>query len=258
MPGGQAAERAGVVESDGFDPAAELDVVNAATGRLVTSVSALEHSDIGRPSRLPGWTVGHVLAHVARNADGLCNLLGWARTGTETAMYGSRAARDADIDRDADRSPEDHLRDLEDSAARFAAAVAAVPADRWDTTVRTLTGAELPARRLLWGRLREVEVHHVDAAIGYEPADWSDRFAVSAMKELVDGFSRRTDVPALVLRGSDVDRSWRVGADAAPGAALVVTGPVRELFGWLAGRGDGRALDMEPAGAALPSLPAWL
>lgn len=244
--------------SDGFDPAAELGEVNAATGRLVTSVSALEHADIGRPSRLPGWTAGHVLAHVARNADGLCNLLTWARTGTETAMYASRAARDADIERGADRSPEDHLRDLEDSAARFAAAVAAVPTDRWDTTVRTLTSAELPARRLLWGRLREVEVHHVDAGIGYEPADWSGRFAVGALDELVDGFSRRTDVPALVLRGSDVERSWRVGADAGTGAALVVTGPVRELFGWLAGRGDGRGLSTEPGRAALPSLPAWL
>ena len=44
---------------------------------------------------LPGWTVGHVLTHVARNADAYTNLLTWARTGVETPAYASPEAREA-------------------------------------------------------------------------------------------------------------------------------------------------------------------
>ena len=31
--------------------------------------------DIAAPSLLPGWTRGHVITHIARNADGYVNLL---------------------------------------------------------------------------------------------------------------------------------------------------------------------------------------
>jgi hypothetical protein len=49
------------------------------------------------PSLLPGWSRRTVIAHVARNADALCNLLTWARTGVETPMYASAEAREAAI-----------------------------------------------------------------------------------------------------------------------------------------------------------------
>jgi maleylpyruvate isomerase len=45
--------------------------------------------DLDGPSLLPGWSRRTVIAHVARNADALCNLLTWARTGVETPMYAS-------------------------------------------------------------------------------------------------------------------------------------------------------------------------
>ena len=41
------------------------------------------------PSLLPGWSRAHVLTHLARNADGMINLLLWARTGIVTPAYAS-------------------------------------------------------------------------------------------------------------------------------------------------------------------------
>src|SRR5215813_11810747 len=75
-----------------------LAEVEAASERLAATVAKLTDEDVRAPSRLPGWTRGHVLAHLARNADSLVNLLTWARTGTETRMYGSPAERDGGIE----------------------------------------------------------------------------------------------------------------------------------------------------------------
>src|SRR5256885_15091039 len=75
----------------------------SADHRDLPSSPTRRSSDL-EPSLLPGWTRGHVLTHVARNGDGLGNLLRWARTGTETPMYASREARRADIEAGAGRS----------------------------------------------------------------------------------------------------------------------------------------------------------
>src|SRR6476661_3940042 len=65
-----------------------------AVGRLVEE---LTDDDLTSPSALPGWSRAYVVAHLARNADALINLLDWARTGVETPMYPSREVRNADI-----------------------------------------------------------------------------------------------------------------------------------------------------------------
>ena len=76
----------------------------AAVDRLLESASGLSDEQVREPSLLPDWTKGHVLTHVARNADGLRNLLIWAQTGVETPMYPSAEDRAADIEAGASRS----------------------------------------------------------------------------------------------------------------------------------------------------------
>src|SRR6266568_1849145 len=83
------------------------------------------------PSLLPGWTRGHVLTHIARNADGMVNLLHWARTGTQTPMYASPESRAADIEAGAGRPAAGLAADVRESAATLAAAAAAMPGDAW-------------------------------------------------------------------------------------------------------------------------------
>src|SRR5947207_10829736 len=50
-------------------PTEAIARVTAAQQRFEQATSALTDADVRRPSLLPGWTVGHVLTHVARNAD---------------------------------------------------------------------------------------------------------------------------------------------------------------------------------------------
>ncbi|GGX03450.1 maleylpyruvate isomerase family mycothiol-dependent enzyme [Streptomyces noursei] len=148
------------------DFARDVAAVHDSTDRLLVSLGKLDDDAVGEPSLLPGWTRGHVLAHLARNADALVNLLNWARTGVPTPMYASAAARDEDIERGADRPLKVHLDDLGESAARFEAAARALPENRRAYEVEMRNGVVERADRLALRRLAEVELHHVDIERG--------------------------------------------------------------------------------------------
>src|SRR5260370_38967831 len=74
------------------------DQVDDATQRMLKTASTLSDEEVRQPSLLPGWTRGHVLAHLAGNADALRNLLIWARTGVKAPAYASQQARDEAIE----------------------------------------------------------------------------------------------------------------------------------------------------------------
>ena len=54
-----------------MDPALESlsDQIDFAAQRLLGTARIIDESDLREPSLLPGWTRGHVLAHLARGAD---------------------------------------------------------------------------------------------------------------------------------------------------------------------------------------------
>ncbi|MER8006402.1 maleylpyruvate isomerase family mycothiol-dependent enzyme [Streptomyces sp. NPDC094149] len=225
-----------------IDHGHDLASVHDATNRLLTAAAELDNASVTAPSRLPGWTRGHVLAHLARNADALVNVL------EGRPMYVSGKARDADIERDAPRPLQTQLADLRESAARFQAAGAA-PAD-WSRTVELRNGVTDSASRVPFRRWAEVELHHVDLGIGYELEDVPEQFTEREIAFLADRFSGHPDVPPTRL--TDGTRAWRTGREAAD-VEITVTGPAPELLGWLAGRRDGSGLTVR--GGSLPGLP---
>jgi maleylpyruvate isomerase len=84
-----------------------LAEITTATRALLATAAKLDDDDVRAPSLLPGWTRGHVLTHVARNADGGTRLLTWARTGAESYEYPSLEARAAEIEDGAGRPATD-------------------------------------------------------------------------------------------------------------------------------------------------------
>jgi maleylpyruvate isomerase len=190
-----------------------------------------------------------VLTHLARNADGATNLLTWARTGVETPQYPSLAQRAADIEAGAGRPAAAQLEDLDAACARFAAAVSAMPAAAWSTVVRWTDGRRSPAAQVMWRRLREVEIHHVDLGTGYRPADWPEAFTLRLLRGVARDLSGR-DL-RFVIRSPEVGHDVEVGAGAT---VPVVTGPAWAAAAWLVGRGGVTELTVEPPGV-LPVLP---
>ncbi len=234
---------------------AELSAIEMATRRLLVTCAMLTDHQTREPSLLPGWTRGHVLTHIARNADGLVNLLTWASTGTPTPMYPSQETRDADIEAGSARPAADLLVDVRDSAARFAAAAGRVPEQAWSAEVgRTPSGPYFPARRALSMRLSEVTIHHADLGAGYGPGDWPADFVAEALPRVGADFTDRQDVPGCMLKATDGAFSSRIGP-AGSDTDVIVTGPGHALLAWLLGRGS---QDLAVAGApAVPGLPRW-
>lgn len=237
------------------EPERVVGPVSAATETLVATTDSLDADALRAASLCPGWTRGHVLAHVARNADALANLLNWANTGVETPMYPSAEARNADIEAGAKLSPAELAEDLKESAAGFAKAVSAMPEQGWERLVRTGpggAGSAVPARRVMWLRLREVEIHHVDLDAGYEPANWPASFVDRALRESLRTCGRKDEMPQFTVVANGIRE--HVGGPDGP----TVNGTAAGVLAWLTGRTSGS--DLEVDGGALPELPsgAWL
>jgi maleylpyruvate isomerase len=232
------------------DPLALGIEVDRATDRLLATVAKLDDAAYRAPSALPGWSRAHVIAHLARNADSYVNLLDWAGTGVETPQYPSATDRDERIAADATRPMAEQLADLREAGERFAARVRDLPAAGWSATIRYFNGAPAVGAHVVWARLREVEVHHVDLAAGYRPADWSDAFTLRLLHEIVANFAELPD--GFPIGTTDLAFAGRIGI----GTGAFISGPARDLAAWLTGRGTGAAL-MADSGGRLPPVPTW-
>jgi maleylpyruvate isomerase len=234
------------------DPERDAAAVREATERLIDAVSALTPSAVAEPSLLPGWTRGHVLAHLARNADSLVNLLTWARTGEETPQYVSKESRDQDIEDGAGRPLSEHLDELRISADRLAYAIEEIPARAWATQVAMRSGHVIAAAEIPYCRLIEVLLHHVDLGIGYTCADLPGDFAERELAHVIDDLSGHEGIAAVRLHDTDSGEKWTIGAANEPD--LTVSGPRTALLAWVTGRSEGEALTAQPD-VPLPVLP---
>jgi maleylpyruvate isomerase len=201
------------------NPAVAAEMCRAAHQRLMAAAQAITDEQARSPSRLPGWTVAHVLTHLARNADGHVRRLEGALRGEDVRRYpGGPAQRDGDIDEGAGRPANEVVADLDAAQARLELA--------WERSAEAgwphpeLRGDDVwatsasPVRRL-----REVEIHHVDLGLGYEPSDWPEDYVVWELPMLL------ATVPGRIARPGDA----------------------RELVAWLAGRRPvPRAVELDP------------
>src|ERR1700759_1400837 len=118
------------------------DQIDQATQRLLDTARTITDPDLRVPSMLAGWTRGHVLAHLARNADGMRNVLVGVRTGQDRPAYASAEAREAGIQQYADRRATEHAADLAGSAMALRTVARQLPDGRGQGAGRVLGGGE--------------------------------------------------------------------------------------------------------------------
>lgn len=199
--------------------------------RLVEHLDAMTGTAGGSsdaPCALPDWTRGHLLTHLARNADGLLRVLDGADRGESAEQYpGGAAARQAGIDVGADRPWDELVADVRETAAALDAQIARQR--RWDGVGVNSHGAPLPAAEVPFLRCREVLIHHVDLGdSGYGPDDWPAEYLREELRRQEMAWNARKPM----------------GATGLPPQALALP-PATRLM-WLIGR---TAVDgLEPAG----------
>jgi maleylpyruvate isomerase len=196
-----------------------MEGARAARELLERDLARLSAEDVRAPSLLPDWTRAHVLTHLARNADSHVRLLEAAALGERVEQYeGGPKGRAADIEAGATRDAAAIVEDVVGSSRRLSEVWDATRDNVWDAEVSANLGTH-PAWVLVWRRWREVEIHHVDLALGYAPQDWPAGF---------------------------LDRSWAELVAGLP--ARLPTGAQADLVAWMLGRATG---------GLLPKLPSW-
>lgn len=173
---------------------------------LVATITQPQATD---SSLLPGWTVAHVLAHLAGNAESMVRRVNAARRGETIEHYiGGAAGRAADIETGARRPIDELITDVVESASRLDQAFADIAEHEWGTHVHTVADGTTPVVDLPIGRWWEVEVHLADLGIGSTPADWSPALVQRMLARLIRGLPARTDQNQLA--------AWLLGRADAP------------------------------------------
>ena len=185
----------------------ERDIAGATAAhrRLEAAIDGLTDDQARAASLLPGWSVGHVLAHLARNADSHVRLFEGASRGEVWEQYvGGVDGRAAEIDAGAGRSAVELVADVRAANAALEAMWAGADQRTWSGEgIGAIAGpvavADLPFRR--W---REVEVHHVDLGRGYTSANWpGDYVRLEVARQTMTWASRRpmglTELPPAAL-----------------------------------------------------------
>lgn len=189
----------------------------AAQARLLDRVAGLADSDVRRPSRLPGWSIGHLLSHLAMNADGHARRLSAALMGRDEPKYrGGPEQRTAEIEAGARLGAAALVRGLRESQERLEELFSRSADAGWPAPAPG-EGSTYPASACPAHRLREVEMHHVDLGLGYRPEDWPADYVAWDLPNLLG------TIPGRLVGEADRARfaAWLAGRTDFPSDVLI-------------------------------------
>ncbi len=203
-------------------PSGDLGLVADAQARFLAVVEPLGDLEAAAPSALPGWTVGHVLTHVARNADSHVRRAEAAARGEGVDQYpGGFEGRAAEIDAGAGRRARALVDDVAGSAERLWRTWQSLPPAAWSVTSRDVGGRERPLRELPGRRWQELEVHAIDLGLGVSVSDWPESFVETWLPRLRAGATGRLPAGAILPAPGTLERreelAWLYGRLRPPG-----------------------------------------
>ena len=238
------------------EPAALLAELHKAA-EVVTSVAAkLTDADLKAPSALPGWTRGHVLAHLTGISHAMARQLEYGGRGETVELYdGGQEGRTKAVDMAAGHDAPTHWADLQAALDRALAAFDALGnpgkgTAHWQTPISYRGGVVLDGGLALW---RELVIHTSDLGTGRGPETWSRHFC----EHLFDFLAARVpEGQKFVLQPLGLPPV----AIGSGGRSTVISGMITDIAAWLAGReptlGSLRA-SAAADGVELPELLPW-
>jgi uncharacterized protein (TIGR03083 family) len=220
--------------------------VTTETERVVATAASLRNDAVLAPSLCPGWSRGHVLTHLARNADALARVCAVALRDEPGTMYPSQQARDDEIEQGARRPAAAQAADIVDSAARLATLLSALGPEHADVAVERVPGGpSITVGSVAFMRLREVALHHVDLDACFRLDQLDPELVDLLLADAVDRLRRHPEAPSVRL--VTLEGRSHVVRDGG----TIVTGSPPGLLLWVArSRTDDVTIDGPP-----PTLP---
>ena len=193
--------------------------------RLLASLENLTDAQCRQDSLLPNWSRGHVLTHLARNADSHVHLFQSAVRGEVGDQYASVEQRNGDIESGSTRSAEELVMDLRLSIYGLEAAWASANAKAWQGHGRKLSGRTIEMSSLVFLRWREVEIHHADLILGFGYDDLTPLYVRLELDQQIMLWRSRkpmgmTELPDIAKKLSPSQRlAWLMGRVVVDGLA---------------------------------------
>ena len=164
-----------------------IEAADRAGTLVARTIDGLTDAQARGASRLPGWTRGHVVTHLARNADGIRDMVEGAIAGVEREQYpGGAEGRAHAIDAGADRDAATLVDDFQTTQRALVDAWHRMPPEGWSRTGVWLVAGRRPIDHSLRARRRELLVHWVDLGLDATPADLPDDFVDAELGWLRD------------------------------------------------------------------------
>jgi maleylpyruvate isomerase len=223
----------------------DLSRLGRETDMFLATVESLADDEMTVPSLCEGWNRAEVIAHVASSGRALVNLIDWATSGEERALYASREARAEEIAALAALPRKELLAELRESARNFAEQARRLSGELAATEVQ-VNGKVLPATSIVALRIAEVVVHHHDLNTAWTIEEADPDSLLNALEAVVRSL-RAKGAPGMTLVTEERDE-WVIGD-----GKLRVASDREGLLQWLA-RGDAEHVDVD---GPVPALPSW-
>jgi maleylpyruvate isomerase len=192
-----------------------IEGAKTAHARLLEGIDGIDDETVRGAALLPRWTRGHVLTHLARNADGNTGLFRAAQRGEVADLYpGGAAQREGDIAAGAGRSAAALVADVIESVSGLEAAWDSTPDAVWREGLgRSLSRNAVGLDEWVFSRWRETEVHHSDLGIGFTWARWSPAYVDEDLRRATAAYvDREGELPSAALGLVPAERlAWLMG-----------------------------------------------
>lgn len=201
------------------DPERASQLCREAQARLSRRVAQLTDRDIESASNLPGWNVGHVLTHLARNADAHARRLSGALDGLDIPKYeNGEEQRRSEIEIGSKHLAGEIIADLTASMSHLEGIFTQCAVAGWPNR-HFLGGGDYGVGGCPAHRLREVEMHHVDLGLGYTPLDWPEEYVawdlpvlLATVPERLRSISERQSLMAWLAGRGPLDGQTKLSA----------------------------------------------
>lgn len=228
-----------------------LSELRSTAAVLLQKSAALTDEDVRVATELPGWSRGHVLAHISGIANAMARQAEYAARAEKIELYdGGFEGRTKAIELAAGHSAAEQLSDLQAALDRALKAFGALDDAGWRTAIVYRGGVALDGALALW---RELVIHLSDLAVGRGPETWTQPFC----RHLFEFLAARVPEDLRLKLQPLGSPPLTLGSGAR---SISINGMLTDISAWLAGRtptlGSLRATAAAD-GVDLPTLLPW-
>ena len=228
-----------------------MDRLKAAADNVSAKLGALTDTDVLAPTDLPGWTRGHVLAHIAHVSNAVARQAEYALRGELIDFYdGGQGGRTQAIEMNAGHTAAEHREYISAAFTRALAVLDGLDESQWTLPVSYRSGDVRGVALAYW---RELVIHLADLQLGRGPETWSKEFCLYLIEFLTARVPQDLTLKLLPLALP----TMTVGSGEN---TVSVQGMLTDIAAWLSGRtptmGSLRA-EAAADSVPLPTLLPW-